>query len=430
MFIQIKTNDISLSELGYLLRKNPNHPHVFQYGFVTATVIFPGETTMVHLNVEIDEGLYLAYERKIGNNPSWVSTKGFISSELLSSALSKTFSSTISGVSKTHQWLCDRELDLEVVLYGVNLTNIEKFFQPLGWLIETNPFLDSPSNPQFGSVVLKGKFTIGLALREIALLVSGLDDQKIMWIGKDDVERLLKLGHGWLVDHPVSKLIIRNHLGGYPEMIKTAYQCLGLEKKPIRTLGLQEERIRTAIKAMKDAGLKNIADIGCGEGDFVTAVAIDSFFSSVMGIDPSLKVLRILEERIDRLGISNREKVKFHQGAVNYSDKRLKNAQGAVLLEVIEHIDPWRLPMLERSLFGFGFQAIFITTPNREFNILFSGEDNMRHKDHRFEWTREEFQCWCKAMGEQYGYSITGYNVGEEVWGYGTPTQGMLFQTS
>ena len=36
-----------------------------------------------------------------------------------------------------------------------------------------------------------------------------------------------------------------------------------------------------------------------------------------------------------------------------------------------------------------------ITTPNVEFNVLFPNlKQGFRHYDHKFEWTRAEFQEW------------------------------------
>ncbi len=39
-------------------------------------------------------------------------------------------------------------------------------------------------------------------------------------------------------------------------------------------------------------------------------------------------------------------------------------------------------------------KVVAVTTPNAEFNVLFPGFSGFRHPDHRFEWTRREFQAW------------------------------------
>ena len=42
--------------------------------------------------------------------------------------------------------------------------------------------------------------------------------------------------------------------------------------------------------------------------------------------------------------------------------------------------------------------AVLITTPNVEYNALFAGlpTGELRHRDHRFEWTRQQFQEWAR----------------------------------
>ena len=84
------------------------------------------------------------------------------------------------------------------------------------------------------------------------------------------------------------------------------------------------------------------------------------------------------------------------QGALTYRDKRLTGYDAAVV-EVIEHLDPPRLAAFERVLFEFARPgAVVMTTPNAEYNVKFEAlpAGSLRHRDHRFEWTRAEFQTW------------------------------------
>ena len=56
------------------------------------------------------------------------------------------------------------------------------------------------------------------------------------------------------------------------------------------------------------------------------------------------------------------------------------------------------------------------TTPNQEFNVLFPNFDGpFRHWDHKFEWTRSEFELWAsKIVREypQYEYTMSGIGNG------------------
>jgi hypothetical protein len=54
-------------------------------------------------------------------------------------------------------------------------------------------------------------------------------------------------------------------------------------------------------------------------------------------------------------------------------------------------------------------------------------QDDMRHDDHRFEWTRQEFSEWSKKIGEKYNYMIKLLPIGEEVEKIGAPSQMAIF---
>jgi hypothetical protein len=72
---------------------------------------------------------------------------------------------------------------------------------------------------------------------------------------------------------------------------------------------------------------------------------------------------------------------------------------------------------------------VVITTPNREYNILFPTlpPGRMRHDDHRFEWSRAEFHEWANAMGARFGYEATIEPVGPVDAEYGAPSQMAVF---
>ena len=101
----------------------------------------------------------------------------------------------------------------------------------------------------------------------------------------------------------------------------------------------------------------------------------------------------------------------------------------AVLMEVIEHVDPPRLPALEANVFGHAKpRAVVVTTPNAEYNIHYEGLTGMRHSDHRFEWTRAEFQDWALRVATDHGYRVSFRPVGEEHETTGAPTQMAVFE--
>jgi len=108
----------------------------------------------------------------------------------------------------------------------------------------------------------------------------------------------------------------------------------------------------------------------------------------------------------------------------------LAGYDAAAIAEVIEHLDPPRLAAFERVVFEYARpQAAVVTTPNCEYNAKFPElpAGTFRHKDHRFEWTRHQFQEWASALAARYGYSVRFVPIGPEDPVLGPPTQMGVF---
>ena len=69
------------------------------------------------------------------------------------------------------------------------------------------------------------------------------------------------------------------------------------------------------------------------------------------------------------------------------------------------------------------------TTPNAEYNSRFEflPAGRFRHRDHRFEWTREQFWDWAQAAAGRFGYTVRFLPVGEVDPELGPPTQMAVF---
>ena len=60
-----------------------------------------------------------------------------------------------------------------------------------------------------------------------------------------------------------------------------------------------------------------------------------------------------------------RRALQIFQSSLTYTDRRLNGLDAAVLMEVIEHVDPGRLAALEHAVFGSAAPAtVIVTTPN------------------------------------------------------------------
>jgi 3' terminal RNA ribose 2'-O-methyltransferase Hen1 len=145
-------------------------------------------------------------------------------------------------------------------------------------------------------------------------------------------------------------------------------------------------------------------------------------------MDVSHRALEIAQDRLrlDRLPPVQKDRVRLLHGSLMYRDKRLAGYDAAAVIEVVEHLDPPRLAAFERVLFEVSRpKAIVLTTPNAEYNVKWETlpAGRFRHKDHRFEWTRAEFESWAKGIAHRFGYTVSFLPVGPEDATVGSPTQ-------
>ena len=159
----------------------------------------------------------------------------------------------------------------------------------------------------------------------------------------------------------------------------------------------------------------------------------DKHIEKIVAVDVSVRALQLAARdlRLDRMPAAASERLQIFQSALTYRDDRLAGLDAAVLMEVIEHVDPERLPALERAVFGFAApETIVVTTPNAEYNPQFAGlaPGALRHRDHRFEWTRAQFRDWAQQTAGTHGYQVSFRPVGPEHPDAGPPTQLALFR--
>jgi 3' terminal RNA ribose 2'-O-methyltransferase Hen1 len=183
---------------------------------------------------------------------------------------------------------------------------------------------------------------------------------------------------------------------------------------------------------LKESGARRVLDLGCGEGRLLEMLLSDRQFSEIVGMDVSLASLDRARRRLrlERLPPLVAERLTLLHGSLLYRDRRLEGFDAAAVVEVIEHLDAPRLAAFERTLFGLARPGtVVVTTPNREYNALFPTlpEGRMRHRDHRFEWTRAEFGAWAERVASDNGYAVRVASLGPEDETHGAPSQMATF---
>ncbi|HEY2455779.1 MAG TPA: methyltransferase, partial [Candidatus Acidoferrum sp.] len=167
-------------------------------------------------------------------------------------------------------------------------------------------------------------------------------------------------------------------------------------------------------------------------GRLLRELLTNKSFSEIVGMDVSHRALELAARklRLEDLPTMQKARIRLLHGSLTYRDRRLEGYDAATVVEVIEHQDPPRLAAFERVLFEFARpRTVIITTPNVEYNVKFEtlAAGKMRHKDHRFEWTREQFQSWASGMADRFGYAVRYMPIGSEDANVGSPAQMGIF---
>jgi 3' terminal RNA ribose 2'-O-methyltransferase Hen1 len=203
-------------------------------------------------------------------------------------------------------------------------------------------------------------------------------------------------------------------------------------EKQKRKETLHDKRIKLVAEKITESGAERVLDLGCGEGKLIRQLIKQKQFSEIVGMDVSYNELIKAKERLhfEEMSPKQKERINLFQGSLTYKDQRLEGFDAAAVVEVIEHLDLNRLKAFERVLFEFAKpKTVVLTTPNQEFNVMWDKLDaeEMRHDDHRFEWTRKEFLEWSNKIGGTYNYKVELFPIGDEVENIGAPSQMAIF---
>ena len=462
MLLTITLTQAPATDLGYLLHKNPGRVHTRPLAFGPSHVFYPeatDERCTAALLLDIDPVGLVRGRRPGPSLEPYVNDRPYVASSFLSVALADQFGTAMGGRSKERQELADTSLPFEVGIPVLPARGgdalIKKVFEPLGYTVESAGYPLDATFPSWGdapyrTVRLSGVVRLRDLLSHLYVLIPVLDDQKHYWVSAPEIEKLLKRGEGWLPAHPERELIARRYLAGQPNLTREALRQLVIEEDADdpdareadrdaeeaaveEVISLHDQRIGAVMAALRASGAKRVLDLGCGEGRLLRELVKDHAFTEIVGLDVSARSLEIAARRL-RMGRMNErqhERLRLMQGALTYRDERLSGFDAAVLMEVIEHVEPGRLPALERAVFEFARPGhVLVTTPNAEYNVRFVTlpAGRLRHRDHRFEWTRAEFAAWANHVAERFEYAVRYLPVGPEDSEVGSPTQIAVFR--
>ena len=457
--LTITTTHSPATDLGYLLHKNPASFQTATLPFGQAHVFFTEATddrcTAVVL-LDVDP---VALVRRSGGGSlrQYVNDRPYVASSLTSVALARLFATAMGGRSKERPELAASEIPLEVRIPVIAARGgdglLERLFGPLGYEVEATRLPLDETFPSWGesdyfSVRLRRRCRLSDLLSHLYVLIPVLDDEKHHWVGDDEVEKLLRRGEEWLPAHPERELIVNRYLKRLRSLTQDVLARLADEDQldpdadearhaqeeaaVEERIGLNRQRLATVLSTLKELGARRVLDLGCGEGRLLRLLIDDRSFEEIVGIDVSQRVLQIAARRLQlaRLPLNQQGRIRLFQSSLIYRDRRLAGYDAAALIEVIEHLDPFRLGAFERVVFEQAKPgAVVVTTPNAEYNVLFETLPavEFRHADHRFEWRRDQFAGWAEAVAGRHGYSVRFDGIGPSDPTLGAPTQMAVF---
>ncbi|XP_072038531.1 small RNA 2'-O-methyltransferase-like [Amphiura filiformis] len=193
------------------------------------------------------------------------------------------------------------------------------------------------------------------------------------------------------------------------------------ESGPIFNPKVSQQRYTFVRELIRSYKSKKVIDMGCGECQLIVRLKREMCIEQLAGIDINVNFLDASKHLIQPLlydYIHGREaplEATLYQGSIAECDSRLQGWDLLAFVEVIEHLEDDILQKAPYVIFGFLKPAVVvITTPNKDFNVLFPDmETKFRHWDHKFEWTRQEFQEWGDQICTTYGYKVRYTGVGK-----------------
>ncbi|GGF37482.1 3' terminal RNA ribose 2'-O-methyltransferase Hen1 [Williamsia phyllosphaerae] len=444
------------ADLGYLLHKHPDRVQPFPVYGGTAHVFYPevsAERCTAALVLEVDP-VALVRGRSGSRDGfalgQYVNDRPYVASSLLSVAMGKVFRSALSGRCPGHEALVGSDLQLTVSVPAVpgDPELLQRLFSPVGWDVHATAIELDATRPEWGaapmvSLTLNGSHRLSTALSHLYVLLPVLDDAKHYWVGDDEVDKLVRAGGAWLATHPARDLITHRYLAHQRGLKDAAMaRLIDLDDRPVED-SLEDEDTapsRPLVRIRHDAVMDvvralqpgSVADLGCGSGALLVSVLEMQGVTRVIGTDVSDTSLRRAGKRlhVEQMTERQSERLSLLLSSLQYEDDRLTGIDVAILMEVIEHVDPARVPAVTANVFGAMRPGhVVLTTPNVEHNVrypqLFDG--GLRHADHRFEWTRDEFARWARRVGDTHGYDVRLVPVGDDDDDIGPPTQMAVF---
>lgn len=198
---------------------------------------------------------------------------------------------------------------------------------------------------------------------------------------------------------------------------------------------LSKQRVEFAVGHINVSHATTLVDFGCGSGSLLDSLLEHTTsLETIVGVDLSRKSLtraaKIIHSKLSTNPVmqSKIRSTVLYYGSITDFDSRLYGFDIGACLEVIEHMEED-----QACLFGdvvlslFCPRVLIVSTPNYEYNPILqrsalqnkdddqeekSAPCKFRNHDHKFEWTRQQFERWATDLAARHNYSVEFSGVG------------------
>ena len=446
MLLTITTTLRPATDLGFLLHKHPDRVQEFGQSFGTATVFYPeAGAGALHGGAAAGGrpgrlGRAPAGTRRLHASPS-TSTTGRTPRPRCSPWRWATSSARRGAAAATPGPSSPAApIPLEISIPALPCRGgaeiAHRLFEPLGWRVDAAPIPLDERFPEWGDSPLRAPDASPASCASPTRSTSCTcccrcsTTAKHYWIAPDEVDKLIRAGEGWLADHPERGLITRRYLapprGPGPHGARPPRRARRRGRGPgaagrggpagedAADGGRRRGRAGRGRAARRRSGTRR-----CSPCSRSSAPARSSTSAAASGqllgrllqrprftgspawtCRPARSTLAARRLRLDRMPERQARRGSSCSRARSPTPTSgFAGYDAAVLMEVIEHVDPPRLPRARtgRVRRTPGPAHVIVTTPNAEYNVPLRGRSTgLRHPDHRFEWTRAEFAAWAE----------------------------------
>ncbi|QQE78708.1 hypothetical protein [Alicyclobacillus sp. SO9] len=425
--------------VSYFFGKHPDHPYhrdtefgIVEFKFIEYTDAFVKGFVAFHAN-----GLAMTQDSGYRGLEQYITDREFSLSTIFLTSIRNSIGHVLSPDYDNIDRLYNVTLEFGPVSTKLSDETVQELLTPLGYEVSIEHIQSHygfvSDSGQVMAMTLTKETDIVSVFRHLYVLIPVMDNYKHHRIATNEVEKLVRYGSGWLESHPLLDFILKRYLRYKANLIESTVQQLGVPAAQQGTdsalkSALNDLRYETFLREIQKLGVQQVVDMGAGEGKLLRLLVQNQNLTEIIATDPAEQALtsihyRLAEWHKDGSGTVLVEP-KILQSSLFYRDERLVDKECILLCEVIEHIDRSRIDETMNLLLTFYHpRVLLLSTPNREYNEVYGMGSELRHRDHRFEMSRQEFHDWIRMHSEQSGYAYEIKGIGDMDRDCGQPTQ-------